>query len=73
MKTNTLSDILSRLKLKYKIDNGIIYCVIEDGDILAYPQVRPAYPYEIAEIKETAYNARIDAILKSYSDSKKTQ
>jgi hypothetical protein len=62
----TLIEIVKRLKLRYKIDDGIIYMVIEDGDMVPYPKIRPAYPEEIFKIKEKAHNDGLDALLKSY-------
>ena len=54
-----LREIIARLKLKHKIVDGTIYCIIEDNDYVEYPQVRPASDNEINYIK-------IREMLKSY-------
>ena len=55
-----LREIIARLKLKHRIVDGTIYCIIEDNDYVDYPQVRPASDKEIAHIK-------LREMLKSYA------
>ena len=62
-----LSEIVKRLKLKYKIVNGTVYAVIEDDGFAPYPTVRPAFDEEITEAqrKET-----INKVLKANTKKK---
>ena len=55
-----LREIIARLKLKHRIVDGTIYCIIEDNDYVEYPQVRPASDKEIDYIK-------LREMLKSYA------
>ncbi len=47
-----LQEIVARLKLKYKIVNGVIYAIVEKRDDLSYLTYRPAFNKEINEIKK---------------------
>lgn len=55
-----LREIIARVNLKHSIVDGTIYCIIEDNDYVAYPQIRPASDNEIAHIK-------LREMLKSYA------
>ena len=61
-----LQEIVARLKLKYKIIDGMIYAIVEKRDDLSYPQLRPAFNKEIDEIK-------LRELLKHYAKKKKKQ
>jgi hypothetical protein len=63
----TLRDIVARLKLKYKIINGMIYGVIEKDDELPYPTMRPASKNEIVDIQAREVTK---AILKAHTKEK---
>lgn len=56
----SLREIIARLKLKHRIVDGTIYCIIEDNDYVDYPQVRPASDKEIIDIQ-------VREICKSYA------
>jgi len=64
----TLRDIVARLKLKYKIVNGMIYGVIEKDEELPYPTMRPAFDDEIVDIQAREVTK---AILKAHTKEKK--
>ena len=59
----SLREIIARLKLKHRIVNGTIYCIIEDNDVLSYPVVRPASDKEIIDIQ-------VREICKSYAENR---
>jgi|TARA_R110000824_G_scaffold250667_4_gene439437 hypothetical protein len=61
-----LREIVARLKLKYKIVDGVIYAIIEKGDTMPYPSLRPAFAKEIDEI-------RLREMLGFYTKEKKKQ
>ena len=64
----TLRDIVARLKLKYKIINGMIYGIIEKDEELPYPKMRPASNDEIVDIQAREVTK---AILKAHKKKKK--
>ena len=63
----TLRNIVERLKLKYKIVNGMIYGVIERDEEEPYPTMRPAFDDEIVDIQAREVTK---AILKAHQKKK---
>jgi hypothetical protein len=63
----TLRDIVARLKLKYKIVNGMIYAIIEKDDHTPYPKMRPVSDKEIMDIQAREITK---AILKAHTKEK---
>ena len=55
----TLREIVARLKLKYKIVNGMIYGIIEKDDVTPYPKMRPVSDKEIIDIQAREVTNRI--------------
>jgi len=64
----TLRDIVARLKLKYKIVNGMIYGIIEKDDYSPYPKMRPVSDKEIIDIQAREITK---TILKAHKKKKK--
>ncbi len=61
-----LQEIVARLKLKYKIIDGVIYAIVEKRDDLSYLTYRPAFDKEIDEIK-------LREMLSNYTKEKKKE
>lgn len=67
-----LREIVARLNLKHKIvkdikrDEYIIYMVIEDNNFNAYPTTRPAFDYEIDEVRQKKNHKDVKEMLKRY-------
>ena len=64
----TLREIVARLKLKYKIVNGMVYGIIEKDDHTPYPKMRPVSDKEIIDIQAREVTK---AILKAHTKEKK--